>query len=98
MISAASSQVIFFAMALKITSCTFIIRSHSAADIARLVSNLKRLPPLFQKRTDTVLIQPDILRANDTPSVVSCRPPIIGIDYPQGLYLAVSPVLLQRRL
>jgi hypothetical protein len=65
MISAASSQVIFFAMAFKITSCSFIIRSSSAAEIVWLRSKLKRLPPLFQKRTNTVLIQPDILRAND---------------------------------
>src|ERR1700745_355826 len=65
MISAASSQVILFAMAFKITSCSFIIRSSSAAEIAWLVSNPKRLHPLFQKRTDTVLIQPDKYRAND---------------------------------
>jgi hypothetical protein len=60
-----SSQVIFFAIFFKITSC-FIIRSSSAAEIAGLVSNLKPLQPLFSKRTDTVLIQPDILRANNT--------------------------------
>jgi hypothetical protein len=53
-------------MAFKITSCTFIIRSSSAAEIARLVSKPKRLQSLFQKRTNTVLITPDIYRANDT--------------------------------
>jgi hypothetical protein len=31
MISAASNQLIFFAIAFKITSCTFIIRSTAAA-------------------------------------------------------------------
>jgi hypothetical protein len=31
MISAASSQLIFFAIAFKITSCSFIIRSSAAA-------------------------------------------------------------------
>jgi hypothetical protein len=55
-ISAASSQVIFFPLLFKITSCTFVIRSSSAVDFARLVSNRKRLLPLFQKRTDTVLL------------------------------------------
>jgi chromosome segregation ATPase len=53
-------------MAFKITSCSFIIRSDSAAEIASLRSGSKRLRPAFQKRTDTVLIQPDISRANDT--------------------------------
>ena len=70
MISAASSQVIFFAMAFKITSCSFIIRSSSAAEIAWLVSNPQRLQPLFKKRTDTMLIQPDIYRANDSQSMI----------------------------
>ena len=73
MISAASSQVIFFAMAFKITSCTFIIRSSSAAEIARLVSKPKRLQSLFQKRTNTVLITPDIYRANDKRETARCK-------------------------
>jgi hypothetical protein len=64
MISAASSQVIFFAMALKITSCSFIIRSSSAAEIACVRSNTKPSLAAFHKRTDAVLIQPDKYRAN----------------------------------
>jgi hypothetical protein len=58
--------VIFFAMAFKITSCSFIIRFSSAAEIARLVSKPQRPSRALPKRTDTVLIQPDIYRANDT--------------------------------
>src|SRR3982750_2454457 len=46
MISAASHQVILFAMAFKITSCSFIIRSSSAAVITGLVSKHQRLRPL----------------------------------------------------
>ncbi len=42
-------QVIFFAIAFKITSCSFIIRSSSAAGIAGcLGSKLQFTSPLFQ--------------------------------------------------
>src|SRR5579859_4315161 len=48
MISAASHQVIFLAMALSNTSCSFIIRSISAAVYGCRVSNLPASTPLFQ--------------------------------------------------
>ena len=48
MISAASHQVIFFAIAFNSTSCSFIIRSVSAAEYCFEVFNLQHPPPLFQ--------------------------------------------------
>src|SRR2546425_12355396 len=48
MISAASHQVIFFAIAFNKTSCSFIIRSVSAAGYCCEVFNLQIPPPLFQ--------------------------------------------------
>ncbi len=68
MISAACHQVIFFAMALNSTSCTFIIRSISELVYVRLDSNSQpHLPaPLFQSgqimceldRTNHILTTP----------------------------------------
>jgi hypothetical protein len=63
MISAASHQVIFFAIAFNNTSCSFIIRSVSAAGYCCEVFNLQNPPPLFQSgqfmcefnRTDHIL-------------------------------------------
>ena len=63
MISAASHQVIFFAIAFNSTSCSFIIRSVSAAEYCCEVSTLQLPPPLFQSgqfmcefhRTDHIL-------------------------------------------
>src|SRR6266436_4128552 len=63
MISAASHQLIFFAMAFNKTSCSFIIRSVSAAGYCCEVVNLQNPPPLFQSgqfmcefnRTDHIL-------------------------------------------
>jgi hypothetical protein len=54
MISAASHQVIFFAMAFNSTSCSFIIRSTSAVELRFGFSNPSASPPLFSKRTDHV--------------------------------------------
>ena len=49
MISAASHQLIFFAIAFNNTSCNFIIRSVSAAEYCFEVSNLQLPPPPFFK-------------------------------------------------
>src|SRR5579872_2872147 len=63
-ISAASHHFNLPAIARRITSCTFIIRSISAAEIAGLVgSTSQHHPPL---RTDHVLIRPDRSHANNT--------------------------------
>ena len=51
MTSAASHQVIFFAMAFSSTSCSFIIRSTSAAEYRSRLSNLKRPAAAQFKRT-----------------------------------------------
>ena len=48
MISAASHQVIFLAIAFNNTSCSFIIRSVSAAEYCRMVFNHQLPPPLSQ--------------------------------------------------
>jgi hypothetical protein len=48
MISAAAHQVIFFAIAFNSTSCSFIIRSVSAAEYRPEVFNLQLPPPLSQ--------------------------------------------------
>src|SRR5215472_5545058 len=62
-------------MARSITSCTFIIRSISAAEIAGLVASTsqRHLPPGF-KRTDHVLLGPDRSHANNTSIPGSCNP------------------------
>src|SRR5579883_1122602 len=63
-ISAASIHVSFFAIAFKITSCSFIIRSVSRTGITWLSST----PPASTFRTDRtthVLIGPDNSHAND---------------------------------
>jgi hypothetical protein len=66
MISAASHQVIFLAIAFNSTSCSFIIRSVSAAEYCGVVFNHQLPPPLFQSghfmcefhRTDHILATP----------------------------------------
>jgi membrane protein len=65
MISAASSQLIFFAIAFKITSCNFIPRSTLLALInpGSVTTQLRRH---FVHRTDHVLTQPDKSHTNDT--------------------------------
>src|ERR1700716_580342 len=63
MISAASHQLIFLAIAFNSTSCNFIIRSVSAAEYCWGAFPLQLLPPLFQtgqftcefNRTDHIL-------------------------------------------
>src|ERR1700676_4690769 len=64
MISAASSQLIFFAIAFKITSCSFIIRSTAVA-----LTDPGFIKPQhrchFVKRTDHYLIRPDKSHTND---------------------------------
>lgn len=66
-----SSQVIFFAIAFKITSCSFIIRSSSAAEIAWLVSKPWRLQPLS--------FQADIYPDNDTTHAPRWTIPDVGV-------------------
>src|SRR5437899_12264196 len=63
MISAACHHVIFFAMARKITSCTFI--AHRGLRVREHACHVL-LPSPPEKRTDHVLSQPDISCANDT--------------------------------
>src|SRR3984893_13351678 len=57
------------AIALKITCCTFIIRSTSAAVTCWFIP--PALPAAFSKRTDHVLIRPDKSHATD--SHVACH-------------------------
>src|SRR5215472_6274552 len=63
-------------MARSITSCTFIIRSISAAEIAGLVASTsqRHLPPGF-KRTDHVLLGPDRSHANNIAAFAPLTPP-----------------------
>ena len=66
MISAASHHFRLPAIAFKITSCTFIIRSISAAGTAGCCfSTLPAFQTAFSKRTDHVLIRPDRSHANN---------------------------------
>src|SRR4051794_28642236 len=64
-ISAAAIQLILLAIAFKITSCSFIIRSSSAAETFSGVVKLQH-PAAFQNRTTHVLIGPDNSHASDT--------------------------------
>ena len=64
-ISAAAIQLILLAIAFKITSCSFIIRSSSAAETFSGVVKLQH-PAAFQNRTTHVLIEPDNSHASDT--------------------------------
>src|SRR5580692_11561130 len=64
MISAAAHQVIFFAIAFSNTSCTFIIRSISAAEYRWASSTPQPYPPPLL-RTHHVLIRPDNSHTND---------------------------------
>src|SRR3954454_9966351 len=63
-ISAAAIQLILLAIAFKITSCSFIIRSSSAAETFSGVVKLQH-PAAFQNRTTHVLIGPDNSHASD---------------------------------
>ena len=65
MISAASTQLIFLAIAFNSTSCSFIIRSTSEAEYCRLVFTPPAYP-LPPERTDHMSIRPDISYVNDT--------------------------------
>src|SRR5436853_7596327 len=71
MISAACHHVIFFAMARKITSCTFI--AHRGLRVREHACHVL-LPSPPEKRTDHVLSQPDISCANDTETSTGCLP------------------------
>src|ERR1700730_10757290 len=64
-ISAASHHFRLPAIALKITCCTFIIRSTSAAVTCWFIP--PALPTAFSKRTDHVLIRPDKSHATNSP-------------------------------
>src|SRR5438552_2390613 len=64
-ISAASIQLSFLAIAFKITSCSFIIRSISRAGITWLGFTSPASPAQLD-RTTHVLIRPDNSHANDT--------------------------------
>src|ERR1700730_645932 len=63
-ISAASHHFRLPAIALKITCCTFIIRSTSAAVTCWFIP--PALPTAFSKRTDHVLIRPDKSHATNS--------------------------------
>src|SRR3954454_23142733 len=71
-ISAAAIQLILLAIAFKITSCSFIIRSSSAAETFSGVVKLQH-PAAFQNRTTHVLIGPDNSHASDRSSDTACR-------------------------
>src|SRR5271170_668541 len=64
MISAACHQLIFFPIARKITSCTFIARSTAALGYVPTLSRMDTSSPPA-KRTFHVLTSPDISCAND---------------------------------
>src|SRR5580693_3339749 len=64
-ISAACHQVIFFAIARRITSCTFIARSTAALGYVSTLTCMEISSPPA-KRTFHVLIPPDISCVNDT--------------------------------
>src|SRR5580704_4868540 len=63
-ISAACHQVIFFAIARRITSCTFIARSTAALGYVSTLTCMEISSPPA-KRTFHVLIPPDISCVND---------------------------------
>src|SRR5512140_66086 len=65
MISAASHQVIFLAIAFNSTSFSLNIRSTSAAVYWHSGSTLPACTGQYPKRTDHVLIRPDRSHAND---------------------------------
>src|SRR6266480_2672127 len=71
-ISAAAIQLILLAIAFKITSCSFIIRSSSAAETFSGVVKLQH-PAAFQNRTTHVLIGPDNSHASDRAPARCCR-------------------------
>jgi len=62
MISAACHHTIRFAIARKMTSCTFIARSQAASEYLRILPPTRQnaRPPHRLQRTDHVLTQPDI--------------------------------------
>src|SRR3954451_24903152 len=70
-ISAAAIQLILLAIAFKITSCSFIIRSSSAAETFSGVVKLQH-PAAFQNRTTHVLIGPDNSHASDKHAFRPC--------------------------
>src|SRR5438552_11470442 len=70
-ISAASIQLSFLAIAFKITSCSFIIRSISRAGITWLGFTSPASPAQLD-RTTHVLIRPDNSHANDTIQRIRC--------------------------
>src|SRR6516225_9431783 len=94
MISAASHQVIFLAIAFNNTSCSFIIRSVSAAEYCPVVFNPQLPPPLFQSghfmcefhRTDHILATAD-------------PPVLVALEvrwYPAVLVALLAPALPER--
>jgi hypothetical protein len=69
MISAAAPQLIFFAIAFNNTSCSFIIRSISAAEYCRTLSTPQpSQSPKISDRTDHALIEPDRSHTSDSRS------------------------------
>src|SRR5215208_1546142 len=81
MISAASHHLRLPAMAFKITSCTFIIRSISADET--ICSALTPQGPIRVKRTDHVLIGPDRSHANNTTCSLYCFSRHSGVTFPE---------------
>src|ERR1700682_3572225 len=78
-ISAASHHFRLPAIALKITCCTFIIRSISAAGTCWFIP--PALPAAFSKRTDHVLIRPDKSHATNIGVVPNYRTSPSLIEY-----------------
>src|SRR5271170_5790983 len=74
MISAACHQLIFFAIARKITSCTFIARSTAALGYVSTLSRMDTSSPPAM-RTFHLLSPPDISCANDRSANPPCPPP-----------------------
>src|SRR5215208_4303607 len=82
MISAASHHLRLPAMAFKITSCTFIIRSISADET--ICSALTPQGPIRVKRTDHVLIGPDRSHANNRRRTAGLTPIFARRSVPSG--------------
>ena len=74
-ISAACHQVILFAIARKITSCTFIARSQASSGYRFILppSGRRLYPKARLQRTDHVLIEADISCANDNTSIIGVK-------------------------
>src|SRR5580704_16041836 len=89
-ISAACHQVIFFAIARRITSCTFIARSTAALGYVSTLTCMEISSPPA-KRTFHVLIPPDISCVNDTHAAGQLTSPQIFLTVDSSAKGASSP-------